>query len=379
MAVLAAPLKQLPRSVEQLFSSLPSCLFVCLITFYFVFKLKSRSKHNLPPSPPKLPVIGNLHQLGTLLHRSFASLSQKYGPIMLLHLGQTPTVVLSSADLTREMVKTYDVVFSSRPQTTGAKIFLHGGKDVAFAPYGEEWRQKRKFSVLELLSMKRVLSFQSIREEEVADLVDEIREASVSNDGCTVNLSEKLIAASNNIVSRSVLGHKYSKRDSKSKFGELARRAMTEFAAFCVGDFFPSLSLIDVVRGLVPKMKATFGELDAFFDEVIAEHKKLKRDQDDSDEKDFVDILLQLQQDCNPDFELTQETFKAILMDMFVGGSDTTSTTLEWAFAELLKSPVSLKKAQEEDVDMTEMYGLTVYKKEALHVVPIPYSFGSKH
>ncbi|XLT64300.1 hypothetical protein HN873_020739 [Arachis hypogaea] len=34
--------------------------------------------------------------------------------------------------------------------------------------------------------------------------------------------------------------------------------------------------------------------------------------------------------------------------DMFVGGSDTASTTLEWTFAELLKNPNVMKKAQEE-------------------------------
>ena len=33
---------------------------------------------------------------------------------------------------------------------------------------------------------------------------------------------------------------------------------------------------------------------------------------------------------------------------MIIGGSDTTSTTLEWAFAELLRKPNTMKKAQEE-------------------------------
>lgn len=33
---------------------------------------------------------------------------------------------------------------------------------------------------------------------------------------------------------------------------------------------------------------------------------------------------------------------------MFISESDTTSTTMEWAFAELMKNPNTMKKAQEE-------------------------------
>ncbi|KAI4324236.1 hypothetical protein L6164_023790 [Bauhinia variegata] len=223
MALLATPPEQL-LSETVLYAS-PISVIVCFIGFYFMFKLKRRIEYNLPPSPPKLPLIGHLHQLGTLPHHSLTALSKKYGPIMLLHLGQTPTLVLSSADLVREMVKTHDTVFSSRPLTTAIKIVFYGGKDVAFAPYGEEWREKRKICVLELLSQKRVQSFQSIREEEVADLANKIREACASNDGCCVNLSEMIIATLSNIICRSSLGHKYCTSDGNSKIAKLARKA----------------------------------------------------------------------------------------------------------------------------------------------------------
>lgn len=33
---------------------------------------------------------------------------------------------------------------------------------------------------------------------------------------------------------------------------------------------------------------------------------------------------------------------------MFVGGTDSTSTTMEWSMAELVKHPSMMKKAQEE-------------------------------
>ena len=301
---------------------------------------------NLPPSPPKLPIIGNLHQLGTLPHRSLQALSKKYGPVMFVYFGRAPTLVVSPADMANEMVKTHDIVFSNRPKTTAPKILLYGCRDIGFAPYGEYWRQARKITVLELLSLKSVQSFQYVREDEVAALVNKIHDSCLKK--TSVNLSEMLIATSNNIVSRCIFGQKFEEEDGKSKFGQLSRRVMLIFTAFCFGDFFPSLGWVDVLTGVIPNMKALFKELDAFFDQVVEEHKTMKSEDGQANKRDFVAILLKLQKDGMLDFELTQDDLKAILLDMFVGGSDTTSTALEWVIAELIKNPNIMKRTQEE-------------------------------
>ncbi|RDY03472.1 Cytochrome P450 71A1, partial [Mucuna pruriens] len=345
MALVSSVLKQFPC---ELSSSHHLTVFFCFgILLLIMHKLTKRNKFNLPPFPPKLPIIGNLHQLGTLPHRSFQTLSHKYGPLMMLQLGQIPTLVVSSADVAREITRTHDVVFSNRPQPTAAKIFLYGCNDVGFAPYGEEWRQKKKTCVVELLSQKKVRSFRSIGEEVVAELVEAIREACSSESLC-VNLSEMLIAASNNIVSRCVLGRNCDDTLGDSSFGVLGRKIMRLLAAFSIGDFFPSLAWVDFLTGLIPEMKATFVAVDAFFDEVIAEHESRNTKNDESNMNDFVGILLQLQHCGRLDFELNRDNLKAILMDMIIGGSDTTSTTLEWAFAELLRNPNTMKKVREE-------------------------------
>ena len=72
---------------------------------------------------------------------------------------------------------------------------------------------------------------------------------------------------------------------------------------------------IDVLTRLIPSMKTTFQELDAFFDEVIEEHKTMKSSYENSNyKKDFMDILLQLQQNSMLEFELTDDNIKAILL-----------------------------------------------------------------
>ncbi|XP_028122916.1 cytochrome P450 71A24-like [Camellia sinensis] len=101
-------------------------------------RLRGRDHKNLPPpSPPKLPIVGNLHQLGLFSHRSLRSLAKKYGPLMQLHFGSVPVLVVSSAVAAREIMKTHDLAFSSRPKTINGSKIVYDCKDVALSPYGE--------------------------------------------------------------------------------------------------------------------------------------------------------------------------------------------------------------------------------------------------
>ncbi|KAG8481157.1 hypothetical protein CXB51_025936 [Gossypium anomalum] len=384
-----------------------------------------RSKLKLPPSPPKLPIIGNLHQIGTLPHRSFRTLSTKYGPLMLLHIGHTPTLVVSSAELAEEMVRNHDIVFSNRPITTAVKILLYGCKQgfklrswprfrlrcvcrgcghnecycghceyrgrEFFTYLFEYWRQARKICVLHLLSLKRVQSFQFVREEEVLTLINKIRGR--CHDARPINMTEMLLGTSHNIISRCGIGLKGDEEGgSGARFGEVTRRFMHQISEFNVGDMFPSLGWLDVLSGFIGRLKETAKEMDEFLDKVIEEHMALKS----YDEKDFVhrdlncgrgrvfgcvvfvavaDItnaiaviasiavvnfshtycktiiavsVVALQSDGMLGTELTRDHFKAILADMFVAGTESVATATEWTMAELMRHPNIMKKAQDE-------------------------------
>ena len=225
--------------------------FLLSLFLLFILVSKSRSRLKLPPSPPRLPLIGNLHQLGTHPHRALQALSKKYGALMLLQLGQVPTLVVSSADMVKEIIKKHDITFSNRPKTTAADIILYGCQDVGFAPYGEYWRQTRKISVVELLSLKRVQQFQNVREEVTTALVERIRRVRQSSKDSSINLSEMLIAASNNILSRCVFGRNFADEGGWSRFGELSRKFLVSMMAFSVGGYFPSLRYVDNLTGSI--------------------------------------------------------------------------------------------------------------------------------
>uniref|UniRef100_A0A803PIM1 Cytochrome P450 n=1 Tax=Cannabis sativa TaxID=3483 RepID=A0A803PIM1_CANSA len=197
-------------------------IFLSLITLLLSFMFLIRKSFfrtkpvNLPPSPPRLPIIGNLHQIGEHVDRSLRDLSQKYGPLMLLHFGSVPTVVVSSPDMVKEIAKNHDVLFSDRFNTRASDVLFYGGKDIVFASYGNNWRQARKLCVQEMLSSKRVLSFQSIREEEVSSLVSKIRQVCLNGDDGAVNMCEMLIRTSNNIMSSQVFEERKAMKASEN-------------------------------------------------------------------------------------------------------------------------------------------------------------------
>ena len=72
-----------------------------------------------PPGPPKLPVLGNLLQLGSLPHRYFQAVSRRYGPVVQVQLGSIRTVVVHSPEAAKDVFRTNDLHCCSRPPSPG--------------------------------------------------------------------------------------------------------------------------------------------------------------------------------------------------------------------------------------------------------------------
>nr|CAD1818200.1 unnamed protein product [Ananas comosus var. bracteatus] len=229
---------------------------------------------------------------------------------MLLQLGEIPTLIISSADMAREIMRTHDLIFASRPLLKNAEILLYGRMDMAFSPYGEHWRQLKKLCTIHLLSTKRVQSYQLAREEEVAFMVKNITQCSLLH--APIDMSEVLFSFVNDNICRLVSG-KFLREGGRNHF---FRKAIEEIVillgGFRVEDYFPSLAWLEGwFLGLSKRARRAFKIWDDVLDEVIKEHEN--RDKDDGEE-DFVDVLLSLQKDPNMDFELKKEHIKAILV-----------------------------------------------------------------
>lgn len=263
----------------------------------------------LPPSPRKLPIIGNLHQLGKFPHRSLQSFSDRYGQLMLLHLGNVPVLVASSADAAREIMKEQDLTFSNRPKLSNPDRLIYGSKDVAFAPHGDYWRKMRSIFVLRLLSNKRVQSYRSVREEETSLMVEEIRQSAAA--AAVVNLSDALVSLTSNVVCRAALGRKYV----EEREGNFFREFLELLGTSPVGDYVPWLAWTNRFNGLDARRERVAKRLDKFLEHVVGEHREMrKKVGDDSAEMDFVDILLEFQRESESSSPVEDDVIKALIL-----------------------------------------------------------------
>ncbi|KAJ4752502.1 Cytochrome P450 [Rhynchospora pubera] len=372
MAFMFSPLFQYLHKLSSL--SIAHCLLILTLTslflvFVFPHTITTRTRSsnptlNLPPSPPALPLLGHLHRLSSLPHRSLKNLSSLYGPIMYLHLGSIPAVILSSAAAVEESIRFHDTALSSRPQVAVADILLYGSTDVAFAPYGEYWRQTRRICVSHLLSTKMIQLFGVIREQEVSELVGKIRSVSSISGDVGVNLSQLLFKLANDIVCRAALGFKLSD-DGSNRAHSLLKDFILYLGTTLVGEHVPCLGWLDWLTGIKKRMRKTAEGLDSFFETIIEEHVKAKTDSledvkygDQMEGSDLIDVLLNIKEnDDDIRVSLSRNNIKAIILDMFAAGTDSVYTTIEWAMAELINNPQEMKRVQDEVRSMVNTAG----------------------
>ncbi|CAO2194304.1 unnamed protein product [Urochloa humidicola] len=338
-----------------------SLVVVPLLTLVLL-ATKSPPKRNtddgrsLPPSPPgALPLLGHIHQLGRLPHRALRSLAASHGPVILLRLGGAPTVVVSSAAAAEEALRGRDAAFASRPRSAMADRLVYGSRDVTFAPYGEYWRQVRRVCAVHLLNHRRTASFRRVRDHEAAALIARLRHAAADGSGGVVNLSDALFSYSKAVVTRAAFGDGEYGLDGDVG-GEKLRRVFADLQELLMAtpmrEIAPWLGWVDTLAGLDARATRTFDAIDGVLERVIADYRARRRpggqrDEDDDDHRDFVDVLLDVNE-MDKDTGLRHETdnIKAIIMDMFVAGTDTSYTVLEWAMAELLNHPNKMRKLQ---------------------------------
>ncbi|GLT89901.1 hypothetical protein SLE2022_078620 [Rubroshorea leprosula] len=252
----------------------------------------------LPPGPRWWPVVGNIFQLGWASHVSFAKLARKHGPIMTLWLGSMSTVVISSAEVAREMFKNHDVVLAGRKVYEAMKGDFGNEGSIITSQYGPHWRMLRRLCITEFFVPSRLDAMRSVRGRCIDRLVQYIEDASA---GGTTAV------------------------DVRRWLDPQGLRRKTQFhvdkASEIAGSFIKE------------RMESL-------------EHGGIHNE---AERKDYLDVLLEFHgTGAEEPSRFSSRTINAIVFEMFAAGTDTTASTLEWAMAELLHNPRVLKKVQAE-------------------------------
>nr|CAB3445876.1 unnamed protein product [Digitaria exilis] len=316
-------------------------------------KLKRRGNGlRLPPGPWRLPVIGSLHHFhpSILPHHAMADVARRFdAPLIYIKLGEVPVVIASSPDAAREVMKTHDVNFATRPWSPTTEVFKVDGEGLVFARYGKLWRQLRKISILELLSVRRVQSFRGVREEEIGRLVAAIAAATASPDGeVVVNVSERIAVAIADAAVRAMIGDRFGRRD---EFLESLAEGIKITAGLSLSDLFPSSRLARLFDGRIRRVEENRRKSFELMDYAIEQHEQRKAAMAADgavEEEDLVDVLLRIQKEGGLEVPLTMGMIKAVILDLFGAGSETSANTLQWAMSELIRNPKVMQKAQAE-------------------------------
>ncbi|KAD2805912.1 hypothetical protein E3N88_39289 [Mikania micrantha] len=327
-------------------------LFLPFILFLHLLPkiIKTKQSFKRPPGPHGLPFIGNLHQIDqSSLHTSLWNLSKTYGPIVSLRFGFNSAVVISSASLAKEILKTQDLVFCGRPLFTSPRKTSYNGIDLAFSPYNQNWKDMRKIFNLHLFNPKRVQSSRFIREDELSSVIKTLRDRALSSQ--KVNLSELMKNLMNSIMLRVCFGERYQDVYEKSKVFGLIDKVQAHMVDLHVSDIWPGLpfgGLVDRLMGKMNRLNKCFQDLDPFLQQLIDEQLIINKQKHKSckEYENVIDVLLQLAEDNL--FTLTHDHIKALLLDILVAGTDTTAATVVWAMSLLINNPKSMNKAQEE-------------------------------
>lgn len=115
--------------------------FITLLYLALISRVGQRSK-DLPPGPPTLPIIGNLHQMPTKPEesgRQFEKWAREYGPVYSLIFGTQVWIILCKDWAVKDLLERRGAIYSSRPEAYLAQDVFSGGMR-AFLMVRFSWR-----------------------------------------------------------------------------------------------------------------------------------------------------------------------------------------------------------------------------------------------
>ncbi|XP_045424399.1 cytochrome P450 2C18-like [Lemur catta] len=324
----------------------PALLLVLCLSCLLLFFLQSQSSRRgkLPPGPTPLPIIGNILQMDVKnMKKSFSNFSKAYGPVFTVYFGMKPIVVLHGYEAVKEALIDQGEEFSGRGYFPVSER-TSKGLGIIFSN-GNRWKEIRRFALMTLRNFgmgKR--SIEERIQEEARCLVEELRKTKASSCDPTFILG----CAPCNVICSIIFQNRFDYKDQNfltlmERFNKNVKILSSAWIQLC--NNFPVL--LDYFPGSHNKLFENSALIKSYILEKTKEHQESL---DINNPRDFIDcFLIKMEQEKhNSQSEFTTENLVSTVFDLFVAGTETTSTTLRYGLLLLLKHPEVTAKVQEE-------------------------------
>ncbi|XWS49843.1 hypothetical protein CRYUN_Cryun12cG0037900 [Craigia yunnanensis] len=328
-----------------------SSLLCLLLTWFLIQAFHSirrgskASPSKLPPGPRRVPIFGNLFDLGDKPHKSLAKLANTHGPVMSLKLGSLITVVVSSEKMAKEILQKHDLTFSNRTTVDALRACQQHEVGLPWIPVSPLWRTLRKVCKTHLFTSQKLDANQYLRRKKIQELIANVHKS--CHTGEAINIGQAAFNTTTNLLSKTIFSKDLVDSNSpiSQEFKKTVWGIMENIGKPNLADYFPMLRKIDP-QGVRRRTTIHFEKLLDLFGKMFDERLQSRKAQGSTASNDVLDTLLDIIEGNIE--ELNRTHVSHLLLDLFVAGTDTTSSTLEWAMAELLRNPQVLLKAKKE-------------------------------
>uniref|UniRef100_A0A665UCJ1 Cytochrome P450 2J6-like n=1 Tax=Echeneis naucrates TaxID=173247 RepID=A0A665UCJ1_ECHNA len=328
--------EQAEKIQSQLGHKLCNSLLIFTLVFLVIAEcLRNRRPRNFPPGPLALPLVGNMFSLDLRnAHRAMTELAETYGKVYSLKLGSTWTVVLNGLSTMQEALLNKGDILNDRPV-----IPLHVDKDrnqgIIFTN-GHLWKEQRRFA---LFTLKYFGVGKRSLESSILNEFIYLSKEFANEKGKPFNPHYIINKAVSNIICSLVFGQRFDYCDEKF----LKMTHLVDKVAQIEGSIWTQVS----------QMKSKmFTVVVIDFVTHISKYLKIEMHSsnlDPSEPRDFIDCYLnEIQKDGVVDSVFHEENLVTCVFDLFVAGTETTSTTLRWALLYMAKYTEIQEKVQAE-------------------------------